>query len=266
VAVVGGFAAACTVEAEPGSADETALSEPVTEAIAEPPAITAAAKSTVVVAAVIDGDTIELANGRKVRLLQIDAPEPGSGECYSRKARSVLREMLPAGTRVRLEADPKLDRKDQYGRLLRYVFAEGVNVNLALVKLGAASVWFYEGERGKYAAKLLRAAKRAKAEARGLWQACRGTVLDPLHAVSATSELPVEEPAPQPLAPEPAPAPAVAPAEPAGNCDSSYPDFCIPPPPPDLDCDQVSGGNFTVLPPDPHGFDGDADGYGCESY
>jgi hypothetical protein len=46
------------------------------------------------------------------------------------------------------------------------------------------------------------------------------------------------------------------------NCDPSYPDFCIPPPPPDLDCDEVNGSDFTVLPPDPHGFDGNSDGSG----
>ena len=50
-----------------------------------------------------------------------------------------------------------------------------------------------------------------------------------------------------------------------GNCDPSYPDFCIPPPPPDLDCGQVNGTNFTVIGNDPHGFDGDNDGIGCET-
>jgi hypothetical protein len=50
------------------------------------------------------------------------------------------------------------------------------------------------------------------------------------------------------------------------TCDPSYPDVCIPPPPPDLDCSQISERNFEVLPPDPHGFDGnDNDGRGCES-
>lgn len=52
---------------------------------------------------------------------------------------------------------------------------------------------------------------------------------------------------------------------PAQDCDPSYPDFCIPPPPPDLDCADVSGSDFTVRPPDPHGFDGNSDGVGCES-
>jgi hypothetical protein len=51
-----------------------------------------------------------------------------------------------------------------------------------------------------------------------------------------------------------------------GNCSPAYPDFCIPPPPPDLDCADVAPHtNFTVRPPDPHGFDGDGDGVGCES-
>jgi PKD repeat protein len=48
-------------------------------------------------------------------------------------------------------------------------------------------------------------------------------------------------------------------------CNSSYPDMCIPPPPPNLTCDDVGARNFEVVPPDPHGFDGDNDGIGCES-
>jgi endonuclease YncB( thermonuclease family) len=49
------------------------------------------------------------------------------------------------------------------------------------------------------------------------------------------------------------------------DCDPSYPDFCIPPPPPDLDCKDIPQKRFTVLQPDPHRFDGDKDGIGCES-
>jgi micrococcal nuclease len=49
------------------------------------------------------------------------------------------------------------------------------------------------------------------------------------------------------------------------SCDSSYPDVCIVPYPPDLDCPEVSYKNFKVLSPDPHGFDKDNDGVGCES-
>jgi len=49
------------------------------------------------------------------------------------------------------------------------------------------------------------------------------------------------------------------------SCDSSYPDVCITPWPPDLDCGEIQYANFKVLPDDPHGFDDDKDGIGCES-
>jgi hypothetical protein len=61
--------------------------------------------------------------------------------------------LLRIGTAVRLEADPRLDRVDGYGRQLRYVWRGGMNVNVELVRRGAATVWFYDGERGKYASK-----------------------------------------------------------------------------------------------------------------
>jgi micrococcal nuclease len=47
-------------------------------------------------------------------------------------------------------------------------------------------------------------------------------------------------------------------------CDPSYPTVCIPPAPPDLDCPDIAERRFEVLPPDPHRFDGDSDGIGCE--
>jgi len=49
------------------------------------------------------------------------------------------------------------------------------------------------------------------------------------------------------------------------NCDPSYPDVCIPTYPPDLNCKDVPYKKFKVLQPDPHGFDGNKDGIGCES-
>ncbi len=61
--------------------------------------------------------------------------------------------------------------------------------------------------------------------------------------------LPECEPLPQPL---------------DGDCHPSYPDTCILPPPPNLNCDDISFRNFKVIGSDPHGFDGDKDGIGCE--
>jgi len=49
------------------------------------------------------------------------------------------------------------------------------------------------------------------------------------------------------------------------ECHPAYPDACIPPPPPDLDCGEIADRNFTVLTPDPHRFDRDKDGVGCET-
>jgi endonuclease YncB( thermonuclease family) len=202
------------------------------------------------VAKVTDGDTIDLDNGRTIRLVQIDAPE-ASGECYGRKSGTVLRRMLPVGARVRVERDPALDDIDRYGRLLRYVFKGRQNVNVDLVRKGAASVWFYDGDQGRYADQLLRAAENARATKRGAWGACQAA-LDPTAAFATQPKQ--NRPRAQTLVP-------------TGSCDPSYPDVCIPPYDDvgDLDCGDVPRGAFAVRPPDPHAFDGNGDGVGCET-
>ena len=48
------------------------------------------------------------------------------------------------------------------------------------------------------------------------------------------------------------------------RCDPSYPTVCIPSPPPDLDCGDIPYRRFLVVGSDPHNFDGDGDGIGCE--
>jgi micrococcal nuclease len=131
---------------------------------------------------VIDGDTVVLANGEHVRLVQIDAPELRERECYGAQARNLLRRLLPPDTTVRVEPDPRLDPVDRYGRLLRYVFRGPANLNLELVRQGAATVWFYDHARGRYAGPLLAAALAARAAHRGLWAACPRTPFDPYHA------------------------------------------------------------------------------------
>lgn len=241
-------------------------------ASAAPTAPAAPRSETAVVASVYDGDTLTLRDGRKVRLLQIDTPELGSGECYSRAAATALRALARPGSAVRLDPDPALDTVDRYGRLLRYIVRDGLNVNLELVRRGAAAPYFYRGERGRYSAQLLTAAKAAQAARRGLWGACPGARLAPERAVDTGTGGPpasasgaaasgTSRVAPTPVT---APAPGAARGAP-GRCDPSYPDVCIPPAPPDLDCADVQERNFRVLPPDPHNFDGrDHDGRGCE--
>jgi endonuclease YncB( thermonuclease family) len=125
---------------------------------------------TAVVASIYDGDTLRLRDGRRMRLLQIDTPELGSGECYSRAARTALLGLAPIGRPVVLEIDPALDRTDRYGRILRYVKRNGVNVNVELVRRGAAAPYFYRSDRGRHAATLMRTAQGAKASRLGLWK------------------------------------------------------------------------------------------------
>jgi len=122
---------------------------------------------------VADGDTLELESGDRVRLVQIDATELGEGECYSEEAMAALEQLAPPGTRVRLEADPNLDQVDRYGRLLRYVHVGDRNVNLELVRRGAAAPYFFHGEHGKYASELENAGEAAREAGRGMWGACR---------------------------------------------------------------------------------------------
>ena len=76
----------------------------------------------------------------------------------------------------------------------------------------------------------------AREAGRGLWSHCDAT--------AAPDETPVTAPS---------------------GCDPSYPTVCIPSPPPDLDCGEIPFRRFEVIGSDPHGFDGDGDGVGCES-
>ena len=200
---------------------------------------------------VYDGDTLTLTNGYRVRLLQIDTPELGSGECYSRAARTALVNLAPAESRVELETDSGLDKVDRYGRLLRYIHRGPLNVNLLLVKRGDAAPYFYDGDRGKYAFELLAAARKAKAAKRGLWGACPRTRLDPYRAVDTGTSGP---PKTTPYA--------------SGACDPNYAGACVPPYPPDLDCADLRALGLAlpvrVVGSDPHRLDGDHDGWWCE--
>ena len=136
-----------------------------------------------IVDTVSDGDTIHVSDGRRVRFLQIDAPEVSQDECYAKDAAGALERLVPLSSTVSLQADRALDKHDRFGRTLAYVFEGKTNLNLRLIELGAAAPYFYRGDRGRYADELMAAARRAKAENRGLWGACPGTRLDPNRAV-----------------------------------------------------------------------------------
>ena len=126
-----------------------------------------------VVARIGDGDTLDVRGGARVRLVQIDAPALGEGECSAREAKHELERLAPRGARVELVDDPGLDDIDRYGRLLRYVEVEKANVNVELVRRGAAAPYFRGGDRGTHAGELLDAVDEARVGHRGMWSSCR---------------------------------------------------------------------------------------------
>ena len=145
------------------------------------------------VSKVVDGDTITMSNGEKVRLIQIDTPELASKECYGIQAKSELSKLLNQAGEVSLTSDPNLDAVDKYGRLLRYVFIGNTNLNLKLIEIGAAAPYFYRGEKGIYAAQFLKAAQTAQKRKLGMWEMCPGTRLSPNNAVQTKAKVGVNK-------------------------------------------------------------------------
>ncbi len=178
---------------------------------------------------VVDGDTLDVrldgGGSTRVRVLGIDTPE--RGECFAHKA-TVTASGLARGKRVTLIGDRTQDTRDRYTRLLAYVWLpRGRDLGFQLVIRGLARVYVYE--RAFVRLDPYRYAERvARRLDRNLWRGCE-------------------------------------PARGSPRCDRSYPGVCIPPPPPDLDCADVRYRNFRVVGRDPHRFDGNHDGRGCES-
>lgn len=242
-----------TVRLAPTPTPERSVSPTLQPAVA-PATPTGPVRTPAEVVEVIDGDTIKVRlDGTvvTVRLIGVDTPETVDPRepvmCYGREATAFTREMIErAGNRVLLEKD--VSETDRYGRLLRYVWLEHPDgrrmLNYELVAQGYAQVATYPPDV-RYADWFLQAQREAREQGRGLWGACGE------FGVPAATPTP-----PPPVQPQ---------RPPAGNCDPSYPDVCIPPPPPDLDCADIPYRRFRVLPPDPHRFDRDRNGIGCES-
>lgn len=183
-----------------------------------------------------DGDTIQvrLETGEieTVRYIGINAPEQGEA-LFQLSAEA--NESLVMGRDVCLWKD--VSDRDRYGRLLRFVSVDSVFVNDWLVVNGFAAAWAYYPDT-TMAPQFEESQQKAIRAGVGLWGLRTPTAAPPPTTGAGTAS--------------------------PGPCDPSYPTVCISPPPPDLDCGDISHRRFAVRPPDPHRFDSDVDGIGCE--
>lgn len=112
---------------------------------------------------VIDGDTIVIEGGQRVRLLSVDTRERGES-CYS-EAKKRMEELVLLKN-ITLERDR--ENEDQYGRLLRYVYVNGTMVNLQMVQEGLAVAYIYEPNE-KYRSQFAAAEQIARQENGCVW-------------------------------------------------------------------------------------------------
>jgi micrococcal nuclease len=139
-------------------------------------AISCAAPTAPVVTRVIDGDTIEVnINGiiYKVRYIGIDTPELDDERpefCALAQEAAKLNRQLVEEKAVRLEED--ISETDKYGRLLRYVYVDGIFINAELVRQGLAWAKTYEPDI-KYQDVLEEAEAEARRDKIGIWQEMR---------------------------------------------------------------------------------------------
>ena len=113
---------------------------------------------------VIDGDTIVIEGGHHVRYIGIDAPE--KDEFYYVEAKQANGKLME-GKRVRLEKD--ISDKDQYGRLLRYVYVDETFINAEIVRQGYAQAQAYPPDV-KCQVYLEAVEKEARQVKRGIWR------------------------------------------------------------------------------------------------
>jgi micrococcal nuclease len=131
------------------------------------------------VVAVIDGDTIVISGGEKVRYLGINTPEthhPDKLPEYCGEEAFEANRRLVAGKTVRLEFDQQL--RDKYGRLLAYVYVDNSFVNAELVRQGYAQVSTYR-ENQRHHEEFQRLQQRAIEARRGLWGGCAAIRVPP---------------------------------------------------------------------------------------
>ena len=175
---------------------------------------------------IVDGDTIDVGTTR-IRLALTNTPEEDENGYGA--AKDFTSSMCSVGSEVLVDQDDG-QPYDIFGRMVAKLTCDEDVLNAELLEEGYATLLTEYCNVSEFAD-----------ERWALEHGCADVQQDP---------------EPTPLSPQ------VPPLE---NCDPSYPDVCVPPSPPDLDCGEISYRNFKVLEPDPHGFDRDDDGIGCET-
>ena len=151
---------------------------------------------------------------------------PELNESGGADARKFIETLCSVGSDVLVDEDDK-QTEGSYGRIIGVVYCNGINLNEELLdaELGSLSSGFCSTSEFEH----------------HNWAQKHGCMI----SIVTKSSVLVQET--------------------QSDCDSSYPDFCIPSSLPDLDCKDILQKQFTVLAPDPHRFDGDKDGIDCES-
>mmetsp|Transcript_63968 Transcript_63968/g.152546 ORF Transcript_63968/g.152546 Transcript_63968/m.152546 type:complete len:355 (+) Transcript_63968:96-1160(+) len=129
---------------------------------------------------VVDGDTVKLVKGGRCRLIGVNTPETVSPkqridgappDCFGPEASKLTKELLPKGTKVRVELDA--GPADRYGRTLAYLYRmpDGLFINAELVKQGVAKR-YRVAPNVKYDAQFKQLETEAVTTGKGLWKAC----------------------------------------------------------------------------------------------
>lgn len=143
---------------------------------------------------VVDGDTIEIEGGKKVRYIGIDTPETVDPrkpvQCFGKEASNKNKELIE-GKEVKLEKD--VSETDKYGRLLRYVYLGDTLINELLVKEGYAHASSYPPDI-KYQDRFTRAEREARENNRGLWEACTAPTPTPTPKPTTTTQIQQTQP------------------------------------------------------------------------
>jgi micrococcal nuclease len=134
--------------------------------------------ASAVVKRAVDGDTLELADGRKVRLLLVDTPETTGGkmDCFGAQAAQFTSERV-TGQTVELTYD-EAGCTDRFGRTLAYVKAGGVELNRALVEQGYACSLYVSPAGSARRDEFETYESQAKTSRLGVWGACAVVTCD----------------------------------------------------------------------------------------